>query len=120
MRDFMKFDVTHLGRQLTVAVYALLPKLPLEERYALGQQLRRASVSVGANIAEGAGRKTAKEFAHFLSNAMGSLCELEYLIIISSDLGFIDHTDQEYLLHSVQQMKKKLYRFREAVLKNGD
>ena len=120
VRAFMTFEVTRLTRQLTVRIYDLLPILPVEERYAMAQQLRRAAVSVGANIAEGAGRKTARDFAHFLSLSIGSLCELEYLLAIARDLNFIDQTLHGQFDISVQLLKKKLFRFREAVLRNGD
>jgi four helix bundle protein len=120
MRDFRKFDVTRLARSLTVEIYALLSVLPADERFALGQQLRRAAVSVGANIAEGAGRTTAKDFAHFLSQSIGSLCELEYLLLVALDLGYINSASQNRLDRSIQFLKQKLFRFKEAVLKNSE
>jgi len=120
MRDFRKFDVTRLARDLTVEIYALLTVLPADERFAMGQQLRRAAVSVGANIAEGAGRTTARDFAHFLSQSIGSLCELEYLLLVAFDLGYIDLARQHRLDRGIQFLKRKLFRFKEAVLSNSE
>ena len=115
MRDFRKFTVTRLARQLTVRVYELLPLFPTDERYALCQQLRRAAVSVGANIAEGAGRHTNRDFAHFLVQAIGSLSELEYLFLIAFDLGFLGEREQREVDEMIQVLKRKLYRFRESL-----
>ncbi len=115
MRDFRKFTVTRLSRQLTVAIYNLLPQFPADERYALCQQLRRASVSVGANIAEGAGRRTNRDFAHFLTQAIGSLSEVEYLLLLAVDLGFIEETQAREMDLLQQSLKRKLFRFYESL-----
>ena len=116
MRKFMNYDVTADARQLAVSVYRLLPLFPNEERYALCQQLRRAVVSIGANIAEGAGRATDKDFAHFLSQSIGSACELEYLFLISLDLGYLDHQSVSEMDVQTQRIKSRLFRFRERLL----
>lgn len=116
MRDFKNFEVTKLARKLTVRIYDLLPLLPVDERFALCQQFRRASISVGANIAEGAGRHTDRDFAHFLTLAVGSLSELEYLMLITVDLGYLDSSLQKEIDSQMQLLKKKLYRFRESLL----
>lgn len=77
------------GKELVKAVYAKLRAFPQEERYALCDQLRRAVVSVPSNIAEGYGRDTHKDFAHFLSLATGSLYEVATQLDIAVDLGYI-------------------------------
>ena len=115
MRDFKKFTVIKLSRRLAVLVYALLPQFPPEERYALCQQLRRASVSVGANIAEGAGRQSNRDFGHFLVPSIGSLSEVEYLLMIAVDLGYLSEAQRMDVDNVLQALKCKLYRFRESL-----
>ncbi len=115
MRDFRKFTVTRLSRQLTVEIYKLLSQFPVDERFALCQQLRRASVSVGANIAEGAGRNTNRDFAHYLVQSIGSLSEVEYLLLLAGDLGYVQETRLHDLDIQIQTLKQKLFRFRESL-----
>jgi len=73
-----------------VEVYKLTERFPKEEKFGLTSQIRRAAVSVPANIAEGAGRNSDKEFAHFLSNAQGSASELETELIIARRLDYLE------------------------------
>ena len=77
--------------------YAVTRKFPDEERYGLRSQLRRASISIPSNIAEGQGRKLPKEFARHLRIAYGSLLEVETQLIISSRLGYIPETSLNQL-----------------------
>ena len=70
-------------------IYALLKKFPKEEQYALCDQLRRAAISIPSNIAEGSGRRSSKEQAHFLEISYGSLCEVECQMDIAYDLQYI-------------------------------
>ena len=75
--------------ELTNCVYDLVKKFPAEERYALGDQLRRAVVSIPSNIAEGFGRDTHNDFAHFLAQARGSLYEVDTQLEIAVMRKFI-------------------------------
>ena len=74
--------------QLVKAVYELTSNFPVEERYGLAQQMRRAAVSIPSNIAEGAGRNGAKEYLHFIGISRGSLAELETQMQLAVMLGF--------------------------------
>jgi len=80
--------------QLVKAVYELTAGFPVEERYGLAQQMRRAAVPIPSNIAEGAGRNGAKEYLHFIGIACGSLAELETQLQLAVMLNFAsqDHT----------------------------
>ena len=83
---------------LVAAVYRLTQTFPKEELYGLTNQLRRAAVSVSSNIAEGQGRTSSKEFAHFLGQARGSLLELETQLVIAVKLGYVDSRKVDELL----------------------
>jgi four helix bundle protein len=83
------------GDDLAVKIYQTTQNFPRHELYGLTSQLRRAAVSVPANIAEGSGRRTIRDYIRFLYNAKGSLTELEYLIHISHRLGYV--TDEDFL-----------------------
>jgi four helix bundle protein len=80
--------------KLVKATYLLTQPFPREEQFGLISQMRRAAVSVPANIAEGAARSTAKEFTHFLSMARGSLSELETYLVIARELGYVSDPDE--------------------------
>ena len=94
-RMYQDLKVWQEGMNLVVLVYALVKQLPQEEKYDLGSQMRRAAVSVPANIAEGAGRAGKKEFLHFLSIARGSLCELETQILLCKKLNYVSEINAE-------------------------
>jgi four helix bundle protein len=76
-------------------VYELTKKFPKEEQYGLSTQIRRAAVSIPANIAEEFRRKYVKEYRQFLSIALGSSAELETLLVISRELGYIDNVQED-------------------------
>lgn len=80
--------------ELVVAVYSATSRFPQNEQYGLTSQLRRAAVSVPANIAEGAARNGSKEFLHFLGIASGSLSELDTLIELACQLGYLENTEE--------------------------
>jgi four helix bundle protein len=86
--SFKDLVVWQRAVQLTVAVYKLTNSFPASERFGLTNQLRRASVSVASNIAEGYGRSTRGEYVLFLGHARGSNCEVETQLVISKELGF--------------------------------
>jgi four helix bundle protein len=95
MRPHEKLDVWNKPVDFVVAVYKITETFPKEEKFGLVSQLSRAAVSVPANIAEGAGRNSPKEFAHFLSNAQGSASEVETELLIAHRLGYLD--EKNYL-----------------------
>jgi four helix bundle protein len=90
MRPHQKLEAWRKALDLVIEIYKHTEKFPREERFGLTSQLRRAAVSIPANIAEGAGRLSKKEFAHFLSNSQGSASELETELIIAHRLGYLD------------------------------
>lgn len=91
--SYKKLDVYAKSRQLVVTVYSLLKHFPAEEKYALCDQLRRAVISVPSNIAEGSGRTSSKDQAHFFEMAFGSLMEVSCQMDIACDLGYIEQLE---------------------------
>lgn len=86
--SFKDLVVWQRAVELTVAVYKLTASFPASEQFGLTNQLRRASVSVASNIAEGYGKSTRGEYIQFLGHARGSNCEVETQLVISKALGF--------------------------------
>jgi four helix bundle protein len=117
MRDYKKIEVWRLAHELVISIYKLTRSFPREEMFGLTSQLRRAAVSVPANIAEGAVRKTKKEYHQFLYTAMGSLTEVGYYIELSIELKYINKSDFDSLIELKNKTASKLYRLIEAVEK---
>ncbi len=90
---YKTLDAYKESKALVMLVYVLIKTFPREEQYALCDQLRRAVISVPSNIAEGSGRTSAKDQAHFLEMAFGSLMEVNCQIDIAYDLGYITKED---------------------------
>ena len=92
MRPHEKLDVWRAAMDFVLAVYKATESFPKEEKFGLTSQVRRAAVSVPANIAEGAARRSPKEFVHFISNAQGSASELETELLIAQRLGYLQES----------------------------
>ncbi|TQI71954.1 four helix bundle protein [Gramella sp. Hel_I_59] len=110
MRDFKKYDVWKLSHELVLKVYRVTSSFPDSEKYQLITQMQRAAYSITANISEGCGRESDKDFNRFLQIAQGSAHELEYFFILTKDLSFIDEKSYEGLNQQVNEIKKKLYK----------
>jgi four helix bundle protein len=94
--------------KFVTAIYEVTQRFPSEERYGLTNQLRRASVSVPSNIAEGQARFSQKEFHHFLSMARGSLVEIETQLLIARNLKYLQPAKAEDLLATADQLGRIL------------
>ena len=108
LKNFKELNVWRKAYELCLNIYKITKNFPLEERYGLTSQIRRASVSVPSNIAEGYGRKTKREYTQALYIAYGSNCELETQIMLCGDLGFISTENLESLLGSVGEVERML------------
>ena len=107
MTTFRNLNVYIKSKELVKQIYSLLKKFPREEQYALCDQLRRAVISIPSNIAEGSGRNSQKDQAHFYNIAYGSLMEVFSQLDIACDLGYISQEEfnqLESLINEEAQM----------------
>ncbi len=121
MKSYIELDVWKQSRQLVKQVYELTKQFPKEEQYGLSSQIRRCSVSVPSNIAEGHGRNHIKDSLQFFFIARGSLYELETQLYLSNDLGYFSNDDLTNLLEKIttcKQMLNGLIRYFESRLPN--
>jgi four helix bundle protein len=108
VRDFKELKVWERSHRLALDVYRATATFPREETYGLTAQLRRSSASIPANIAEGCGRSGEAELARFMLIAMGSASELEYHLLLSRDLGYLDTGDHRRLSQQTREFKRML------------
>lgn len=115
MQKFTDLKVWKRSHMLVLDVYRFTKTFPIDERFNLTSQLRRAVLSVPTNIAEGSKRTSAQEYSRFLNYAEGSLSETEYLLIVSRDLGYLEAKHCEPLLNEVSEIARMLYALRTKV-----
>jgi four helix bundle protein len=120
VEDFKNLKVWSKAHELTLAIYRTTRKFPREEIYGLTSQIRRAAASVGANIAEGCGRRSDPELKRFVQIARGSASELEYHLLLARDLQLLaadEFTNLEAGVLEIQRMLASLMqRLQAAVL----
>ena len=102
-----------------MTIYQLTERFPRDERFGLTSQLRRAAISVPANIAEGSKRRRPRDYARFLNIAEGSLAEAGYLLLLSRDLGHLSGADQAAIAEEIDQVARMLNALRRKV-EDGD
>jgi len=108
MRDVRKYEVFQLADQLVLDVYRVSAKFPKSEMYGLAGQMRRAAASIPMNLAEGAARAGAKEFAQFINIAVGSCEEVRYQLHLAEALGYLPKAEQQKLDNGYESVKKML------------
>lgn len=108
MRDYHKIDVWKRSHQLTLKIYKVTETYPKDEIFGLTSQIRRAMSSVPTNIAEGCGRNSDAELFNFLNIASGSASEVEYQLVLSKELGYIDESVAAELLKEIAEIRKML------------
>lgn len=108
IESYRDLVVWQKSMDLVVEIYALLKSFPKNEEYELSSQLRRCSVSVPSNIAEGYGRNHTKDYCRFLEIARGSLYEMETQIELSARLDFISQTQLSEILEKSKEVEKML------------
>jgi four helix bundle protein len=111
MKDFRKLLVWEKAHKLALDIYGTTSLFPREELYGLTSQIRRACVSIPANIAEGCGRDSEGELLRFMRIAMGSSSELEYELILAHDLGYVPDEKFNKIQGDLVQVRKMLNAF---------
>ena len=115
MHDYMRLEVAKRARAIVPLVYRITARFPRCEEFVLTRQIRSATHSIGATLAEGAGRNTSGEFRQFVGYAIGSAYELEWHCVSADQLGYLTPADKDELMPVVIELKKMLYGFRESL-----
>lgn len=111
MKDYKKLNVFQKARLFNLELYSTTKTFPKSEDFGITSQMRRASVSIATNIAEGCGRDSSKDLARFLNIAYASACEVECLLILSNDLKILTDDKALHLSVNVEEIKKMLFGF---------
>lgn len=115
-KSFRDLVVWQKAHQLVLAIYRLTRSFPTEERFGLTSQIRRAAVSVAANITEGFSKRGRSDKARFLNIAQGSLEEVHYYLILAGDLGFLNSSE---VADQYREVARLLNGYTGAVLASG-
>lgn len=108
MKNYKELLVWRKAHDMTLNVYRMTGTFPREELYGLTSQLRRSAASIGANIAEGSGRRATKEMCRFLQIARGSASETEYHLLLARDLKFVGEPDFRRLSGQADEVQRML------------
>jgi len=120
MKDFRDLRVWEHAHQLTLKIYRATGQFPREELYVLVSQMRRCSISLGANIAEGCGKKGNNEFHRFLGIASASASELDYELLLAKDLGYLSTQEYGSLYEDLSKLRKMLNALQQKVDRERD
>ena len=108
MKDFRSLLVWRKAHELTLDVYQATKQFPSEEKFGLTSQMRRSAASVPTNIAEGCGRGSSPDFQRFLQVAFGSVSELDYQLILATDLAFLTRPTYDDLYTKLVEIRRML------------
>lgn len=111
MKDFGTLKVWEKAHALTLAIYKSTEGFPKQEMYALTSQIQRAAVSIPANIAEGCGKDSDAELKRYFLISMGSSSELEYLLLLAHDLGYLPKSAFQSMTNDLVEIRKMLNAF---------
>ena len=117
--SFEKLEVWKEAIKLSVGIYKITKLFPDEEKFGLVSQMRRCSVSISSNIAEGTAKSTDRHFIQFLENSLGSAFEWETQLIIAFEIGYISKETFEHLERKIQSIQGMITRFIENLKQNN-
>ncbi len=110
-RNYKTIRAYHLAYDFVLDIYERTKNFPADEKHNITSQIRRASVSIPLNIAEGSAKASKKEFVHFLNTAYASAKEVEVLLSLCLDLGYFSKIDYDYLSECLDKLNAKLFLF---------
>lgn len=113
--NYKNLKVWQKARYLNKDIYTFSKLLPEDERFGISSQLRRASISIMANIAEGSGRSTVKDFSYFIAIAYASSLETENLLIVCLDLSYIDENTFNSITEQLNEIQRMLNGLRKSL-----
>ena len=116
MHKFKELKVWQKSVELATDIYKVTNIYPSEEKFGLISQMRRCVVSIASNIAEGAGRKTRKDFSNFLSIAYGSCCELNTQLTISYNLDYITQDKLKEIEGCIEEIQKMIFSLKNTLV----
>ena len=120
IRSHRDLNVRQLGMDIAEQIYGLTQSFPVEEKFGITNQLRRAAASVPANVAEGNGRDSTKEYLRFLSIAVGSLAEIETFLELAARLHFSDGAKINELMELIGEERRMLRGLQRSLRKKLD
>lgn len=115
MHNYKNLKIWQNSRMLVKYIYEITSVLPSKEQFGLVSQMQRAAISIPANIAEGSGRGSNKDFSRFLDIAIASLFELETELILTVDLGYTNETNVQPVLEQILELQKMIFGFKEKI-----
>lgn len=115
MSDYRTLEVWQKAHHFVLALYPATAEYPHDERFGLASQTRRAATSMASNIAEGAGRDSDRDFARFVTIAIGSSNEVEYQLLLARDLGYLSSEAFDALSRSASGIRSMLNRLRQSL-----
>lgn len=115
MHQFKELGIWQKSKIFCSQIYTVTSAFPNDEKFGLTNQLRRASVSVPSNIAEGSSRNSNKDFSRFLEIAIGSCYEIETQLLIAFDLNFLSKEKLNILIHELEEIIKMTSKFRSTL-----
>ena len=115
MHRFKDLEIWKKSRLFCSSVYEITSKFPESEKFGLTNQLRRASVSIPSNIAEGSSRNSNKDFSRFLQITLGSAYEIETQLLIASDVKFITKEELDKLMNELNSIIKMTSKFKSTL-----
>jgi four helix bundle protein len=116
MRDYTKYDIWKDGIDISIVIYELTQSFPDDERFGLISQLRRASVSISSNFAEGSSRSSEKDFKRYIEISLGSTFEVKTQLIIAQKLGYLDQKQLDEIVEKIDIIGKQLNALRNKLL----
>lgn len=119
MRNFRELDIWKESRILVKEIYVLMKEMPEVEKFGLTSQMKRCSISIPSNIAEGCAKKSNKDFSRFLEISLGSCYELETQLILCTDLGFLQENNINQIINTAQLIEMKITSFINYLNKNA-